>query len=120
MTISGQNFEIYQGDNKVVIITVYDENDAILDLTGYSAVWCAYNQSLSDKVIIKSTLPGEGITIPSPTNGQLQITLDSIDTENLNPKTYGHQCEIENAGGSHSTVTVGYMKVNRSITHSEL
>lgn len=119
MTISGQNFEIYQGDNKQIIITVKDDNDALLNLDGYSAVWCVHNQSPSNIVFQKSTATG-GITIPNPANGQLVITLEGNDTATLPPKTYGHQCEILDGLGNHATVTAGYMKVITSITHNEL
>lgn len=121
MTTQGQNFEVYQGDNKEIIITVRNKyTGALEDLTGYSAVWCAYNQTLANVVILKVTTDG-GIVIPTPTSGELHIILDSEDTADLVPtKNYGHQCEIEDALGNHSTVATGYMKVARSITHNEL
>lgn len=120
MTITGQNFEVYQGDNKQLIITVYDENGAILPLTGYSAVWVAVQQTSFATVLSKSTESGGGISIPDPDNGQLVVELDKEDTASLSPKLYNHQCEIEDSSGNHSTVTTGYMKVIKSVTHSEL
>lgn len=118
MTIAGQNFEMFQGDNKELVITVYKQDGvSIQDLTGYNAVWCAHNQTPENPVIIKTTSPGEGITIPDPSSGQLVIELANVDTNTLTPKTYGHQCEVEDALGNHATVTTGYMKLSRSITH---
>lgn len=117
MTVKAQNFEIYQGDDKQIIITVYDENGAILDLTGYAAVWVAVQQTTFDVVISKETEASGGISIPDPTNGQLIIELDANDTVSIAPKVYNHQCEIEDASGNHSTVTTGYMTVVRNVTH---
>jgi len=119
MTTEGQNFTIYQGDSKEVIISVTNEDGSVTDLAGYAgAVFVAYNQTL-DSIVIQKLL-ADGITIPTPSNGQLVITLDSEDTEDLVPKNYGIQCEIEDAFGNHATVMTGYMKVLRSITHSLL
>lgn len=120
MTITGQNFEVYKGDNKEIIITVTDDNGAILDLTSYSVVWVVYNTTLDSIVIKKSTVASNEITIPSPTSGQVHIALDSIDTESLTPRTYGHQCEIKDVSTNHSTITTGYIKILKSITHPEL
>jgi hypothetical protein len=117
MTINGQNIELYQGDNKNIIITVVDDNDAILNLTGYNAVWCMHDQTTREIIIQKTTSPAEGITIPIPTNGEIIMELGQEDTANVIPKTYGYQCEIEDASGNHATITTGYVKIFRSITH---
>ena len=120
MTISGQNFEVYQGDNKEIIITVRDDNENIIDLTGYSVVWCVHNQRVTDIIFQKTTSLGEEITIPNPTSGEIIITLEGLDTHILTPKNYGHQCEIQDQFGNHATVTTGYMKILKSITHHVL
>jgi hypothetical protein len=119
MTTEGQNFTIYQGDTKEIIISITDESGSVVDLAGYAgAVFVAYNQTL-DSIVVQKLLAG-GIIIPTPANGQLVVTLESADTEDLVPRNYGIQCEIEDAFGNHATVMTGYMKVLRSITHSLL
>ncbi len=120
MTATGQNFEMYQGDDKQIIITAKDTSGNIIDLTGYDAVWVVYDQTVENVVLMKSTQPTEGITIPTPANGEIVIELVGDDTSGLLPKLYGHQCEIQDVSGHHSTVTVGFMKVLKSITHSLL
>jgi hypothetical protein len=117
MTINGQNIEVYQGDNKNIIISIVDDDGGILNLTGYNAVWCMHEQTAENIVLQKTTSPGEGITIPDPTNGELVIALEQSDTSELTPKIYGYQCEIEDAFGNHATVTTGYLKLFKSITH---
>lgn len=121
MTIAGQNFEVFQGDNKIIIITVKNQDGTLTDLTGYSAVWCVHTFNPNHEIILqKTTLPGEGITIPNPTSGEIVITLTQADTQTKIPKTYGHQCEVEDGLGNHATVSTGYMNVRESITHPSL
>ena len=117
MTTHGQNIELYQGDNVNIIITVVDDNNQILNLTGYNVVWCLHEQTTEQVILQKTTSPGEGITVPDPTNGEILIPLLQDDTAEMTPKIYGHQCEIEDSSGNHSTVTTGYLKLFKSITH---
>lgn len=116
MTTTGQNFELYQGDNKQLIITVRDEDDVIVNLTGYSAVWVAYNVSPQQVILTKTSDLGE-ITIPVPADGQLIVELEQADTVDVTPKLYGHQCEIEDSSGNHFTVLIGSMRLLKSFTH---
>lgn len=116
MTITGQNVELHQGDDRVIIITVYDEDNNILSLTGYDAVFVVYEQTMENLVITKSTMVG-GISISNPTSGEIEITLSSEDTEGLTAKTYGLQCEVQDSFGNCSTVTTGLFKVLKSFTH---
>lgn len=120
MTLSGQNFSIFQGDNHEIIVSVKNQDGSPADLTGYSAAWCAYGQTSAETILLKTSSPGEGITIPNPADGKVIISLEQLDTQNLVTKNYGHQCEVEDSLGHHATVCTGYMKVLRSITHHSL
>lgn len=118
MTATGQNFEIYQGDDKRIIITAKDVDGNIINLAGHSVIWCAYDQTLENIIIQKST--SNGISIPTPASGEIIITLEGLDTSSVIPKNYGHQCEIKDSFDKHYTITTGFMKVIKSITHSLL
>lgn len=120
MTITGQNFEVYQGDNKQVIISATDDEGNVLDLTGYDIVWIAYGLTNFEVVITKSSSVVGEIEVPTPANGEIHINLESTDTENLAPKTYGHQCEIKDAFDRHSTITTGHVSILKSNTHTHL
>lgn len=109
MTYTGQNFEIYQGDTKQIIITVYDEDGAILNLTGYNINWVMYKSTTKELILSKSL--GSGITVPTPSNGQIVIDFLPVDTENVIPNTYLHECEISTSPTDVSTVTTGAVKV---------
>lgn len=118
MASTGQNFELYQGDDKELVITVRDNAGALVDLTGYSAVWCVHIRTPDNIVLEKTT--SDGITIPTPGNGQLIVEIDGTDTAELLPRNYDHQCEVEDPSGHHTTVSVGYMKLLKSVTHDIL
>jgi hypothetical protein len=109
MTVQAQNFELFQGDTKQITITVTDENDAILPLTGYNIVWVIYKQT--NKELILSKTLGDGITVPTPSNGQIIISITPEDTELITPSTYLHECEISTSPTDVSTVTVGIVKI---------
>lgn len=108
MTVTGQNFDIYLGDSKQIIITVYDETGAILPLDGYDITWVLYK--LTSKQIVLTKTLGAGITVPTPANGQILIDIQPADTENLVPNTYLHECEISTSPTDVATVTTGTVK----------
>ena len=110
MAATGQNFEIFQGDTKDVYITVTNENGAILDLTPYDAIrWVVYHQ-VNKALILEKTL-SSGITVPVGTDGVIKISLVPADTENVQPNTYNHECEVSSGGTVVATVTVGTVKI---------
>jgi hypothetical protein len=110
MAAKAQNFELYQGDTRQIIITVRDDNDAVADLSGFSAHWVMYHPTTKALVFERST-GGGGITIPSPTSGQVLIDLIPTDTETMIPKKYNHELEISIGTGSIYTVTVGTVDI---------
>lgn len=119
MTISGQNFEVYQGEDKQLIIFVVDETGTALPLAGYDVIWTMYNSTNGNIIIVKSTDVSGQIELDTPSTGYLTINLGSDDTENVVPKTYGHQCEGIDAFTQHSMFTTGQVNVLKSHTHPQ-
>lgn len=109
MTIQSQNFEIHAGDTKQVIITVTDENDAILPLSGYDITWVMYRQTSKEEVLRKEL--GDGITVPTPSNGQIVIGFLPTDTADIVPNTYSHECEISSGPDDIATICTGTVKI---------
>lgn len=111
MAATGQNFEIYQGNTREIIILVTDDDTGLpMNLSGYSIRWVAYEQT-SKSIVLEKTSGGGGITVPNPANGEIVITIANADTQNLVPKLYNHECEISISTTSVITTTVGTMKV---------
>ena len=100
---------MYQGDTKQVIITIYDEDGVILPLAGYDITWVVYHPTTKNVILSKSL--GSGITVPTPLNGEVIIELLPVDTENVVPNTYNHECEISTSTTDVATTTTGTIKI---------
>lgn len=106
MTAKGQNFELYQGDTRTLVVQVKDENEQVVSLSGYLVHWVMYVPTTGAIVLDKSV--GNGIAITSPTTGEISISLLPSDTENIVPRIYNHELEISiDPASSVFTVAVG-------------
>lgn len=111
MTATGQNFYIYQGDDKEIFVTTYDEDNATLDITSCSLTWVAYKRYPENIVLTKIT--GSGITITVPASGIFRIDFNPNDTLGLLGE-YNHECELIDTNLNVSTIFVGTMNVYKS------
>jgi len=112
MTATGQNFTIYQGDNKEVRVTTYEEDlVTILDISNCILNWVFYKRYPENIVLTKTT--SSGITLTDPTNGIFKMLLLPEDTENLLGE-YNHECEITDLSNNVSTILVGKVTVYKS------
>jgi len=113
MTINSQNFEMYRGDSKEIRIPITDEATGLaVDLTPYlsgSIIWVVYNRTSKATILSKSY--GDGISVPTPSSGEIIITLRPEDTESIIPNTYNHECEISSSSTNVATVTTGTINI---------
>ena|SRR4030065_80606 len=114
MTMTGQNAEVYQGDYRVLEVTVLDENDQPLDINGCDLTWVVYK--LSTSVISLTKTIGSGIELTVPSGGIFEITIEPADTVNL-LGNYNHECELTDSSSHPFTILTGYFKVIRSIAN---
>jgi hypothetical protein len=112
MTVSGQNFDVFQGDTKKIIFTAYDENDVVLDLTAYASSihWVMYKLTTKTLVLEKSVTSGQ-IEVPTPTNGKIELNLLPEDTLTIIPGNYSHELEISSSSSDISTISTGIVKI---------
>lgn len=102
--LKAQNFTMYSGDSKILVITVKSDAGSFLDLTGYTIKWKASFSNPLEKSI------GTGITITDAPNGVFQIEIDPADTTEIRGH-FRHEVEITSGAGVVSTVVVGTMTV---------
>lgn len=105
MTTVNQNFNIYAGNTKKIIVTVKDDNDVALNLTNSSIKW-----GYSD--VLKTT--SSGISLSNPTGGEFTITLNPTDTQNKNG-TFTHSCELTDAIGNVTTILIGSITIKKGM-----
>lgn len=109
MTSTGQNITMVAGDDKLIYITVYNDDGGIDPITGSTVNWVVFRQN--GTIVITKATPD--IDLDTPSDGVLLITLVPADTENL-LGNYFHECEVIDSGNRTSTVTKGFFKVERS------
>lgn len=110
MTTASQNFVMYAGDTKNLVITVTDISGAIINLTGAIVKW---KLTYSNGTIYKDTTGG-GVTITSPTTGVFTVKLNSIDTSSLSGN-FLHGAELIDSSGNVSTILAGIASINTAI-----
>jgi hypothetical protein len=77
------------GEDRTLRFTVLDENDAVVDITGYALEWVMRERPATATAAITKTT-GSGITITDGPNGLCEVTIADADTLSLSPGTYFH------------------------------
>lgn len=116
MTLRDQDFELWQGENKLVYFTITGDSSAVKDLTGSTAfAWKALRHVGSTSAAITKSLSTGGITVTGATSGIFCVTLSSSDTESINGRFY-HEARITDIEGKNEVVATGILIINRSGT----
>jgi hypothetical protein len=110
MADTNQNVEIHIGDSKRICLTIYDEDDNLLDITDYTLYYYVYESS-GNPLITKSS--GDGITIVNAGNGSCTVDFEPSDTENMSGD-YKHEVDITD-GTDVYTVMTGKLTVLDSV-----
>lgn len=107
MSAEHQNFEIHQGNNKILAFEVLDPLGAVVNISTASIEWLLSDDRNGTTRITKSTI--DGITITDGPNGLFEVTLDAADTNDLEGDFYHEATVID--GGSTMTVSTGIAKI---------
>lgn len=105
--------DIVQGDTCTFRVTLNDENDDPINLTGTTA---DMEIKRNDGTLVLALTIGDGITYTNPTGGEMTITIAAADTANLDPEyTYNYDVQWTN-GANVRTVAAGNLKIMKQIT----
>lgn len=109
------DFSMFQGDTKVLELTVRDADGVVVDISGASSIrWAMARNAKMPTPKLAKTL-GAGIAlVGGGTTGRCDITLDPSDTSDLTPTTYYHETEIT-ISGVVSTVDSGQVTVQQAL-----
>lgn len=100
---------MYQGNSKKIFISVIDDDNQPLDLTGCTIRWGVRKKEKStDNLVLKET---PDITT---SDNLISIELKPSDTSGLPGGKYYHECKIIDVTGNASTVSVGMLTIDRS------
>ena len=104
-----QNFEMFQGDSKDLVVTVSDAAGQPVDLTGASIKWRAA-PAVDSAVATISKATGSGIVITDAVAGEFTVSLVPADTQTLDGEFY-HEAQVTDAAGAVSTVLSGHLTI---------
>ena len=116
MAVNYQSFQLQQGQNVELQITVTDTNGDAVDLTGAS-IRFAMARSQSSAVIIDSDTSPQTATpaISNATGGILSIYIDDVVMDDLLGDYY-YEVKVTDASANEAIVTRGYMTVLAALT----
>jgi Ethanolamine utilization protein EutJ (predicted chaperonin) len=110
--VTSQDFSMYAGDSRNLIVTVTDPNNNVINITGATIKWVLVN---GDQVVrYKDNQSAGGITITNATNGQFQVSITSNDTTSLPPGTYQHEARMIDSSGNSSLLFTGNVTISKS------
>lgn len=112
-TIVATNFEMFSGNTRVLKVSVLDQDEAVVDITGASAEYIFAKRAGHSPAIFSKTV-GSGIVITDATAGLLEVTIVPADTESL-VGAYHHELEIQDASGRRTTVLFGTVNVRLNV-----
>ena len=112
-----QDFSMHSGDDRVLEITIRENDHGTLDITGAAITW-ALSRIVTDKVepkgaaIVTKTV-GSGITITNAHNGHVEVAITETDTDDL-AGTYYHEMQLVLSGDT-STVMYGTVTIKKDL-----
>lgn len=100
--------ELFRGEAKSLVFTVYDSAGAAQDVTGWT-VYFRVRKTFADGAVITKYTSGNGVTLTTPTSGIITVTLDEDDTT----QTVGtYRCTLARTDeGSETVLADGTFKI---------
>lgn len=100
-------------DDIEILMTIYDADDNVVDLTGATAIEFAMSLNENTDPLIEKSYPSDGISLIGPAQGQYLIRIDSADITGM---TGNHYWESRvTLDGEISTVVRGIIKLYETI-----
>jgi hypothetical protein len=114
MAMFDQDFEMFQGDTKQLVVSVVDGDGLAVDLSGATITWKLFKSKSGNVADVTKTI-GNGLTVTNATAGEFTVDLAEADTVNL-IGTYFHEAKVQDIRGYKTVVMVG--KVTIHMTHA--
>jgi hypothetical protein len=119
-TVNPVTFDIdyLRGDAHTIPFNCTKADGTVQDLTGWSGFKFTVKKSLEDDIgaaKFQKTSGGGGITIPTPTNGQVLVAIASADVSSLSGRHW-YDLQATDAGGLVKTLRLAHFFVGKDVT----
>jgi hypothetical protein len=116
MTQKNQNFEMWTGETKRLIVKVTDDETGLaLNLTGALAIEWKVKRGESDSTtLLTKSLTDSGVLITNAVEGEFTVKLDPDATQNFSKGLYYHLSKVTDSIGRTSVVMTGTITLNKS------
>jgi len=98
---------IYQGETKILLVSLVDTDGAAVDITDATIKYRAGD--------ISKATGGNGIAITDGPGGQFELTLSPEDTIDHRVGVYSHECKVKLSSGAVHVVFVGTLRIARTL-----
>jgi hypothetical protein len=105
------NFKITQGDTFSLELVYKDEDENIVDITGYSFLMQIKDKP-GGKILSAECSIGDGIEVPNPADGTIIISVSPEKTNNFNYPRASYQIQGTDPYDDKITFLQGWFKVN--------
>ena len=112
---SDNQISITRGDTETISLTFTDENDAALDITGYTIYFTVKKKADITKDDSFSVIQKDVTTHSNPTGGLSEIVLSNVDTA-IGEGDYIYDIQTKDSSGNISTVIFGTFSVTNDVT----
>lgn len=113
MAETDQNVDIYQGEDKELHITIYDDEGNARTLEDGCTARTVITRRYSDEIVLE--VEGEIVSGVGDASDYVKVLLTSQDTRDLSGD-YRHETRVLDTYGNQSVPTVGNLRVFRSTT----
>ena len=111
-----QSFPVMSGDQLSLPITVVDNDDAVVNLSGGAAVFKMARRPQSDAVIDSTASPATATAVlTTPASGLITVTITDENTEALNGDYY-YECRFTDISDREAVVARGWITFEPNLT----
>lgn len=106
-----ESISMYSGESRIIRDTILnaDNNNEIMDLTGYTAKFIIHNKG---NIVVQKDLTN-GMEIQDPESGVIEIRLLPADTINLSG-TYSFEVQLKRGIDERVIVTLGRISITKA------
>jgi len=104
------NLTADQGSTFISVVSLVDDTNEPLDLTGYTT------SGQVRKTYSSTTSVDFTTTVSTPTSGEIQLQLTDIQTGGMKAGRYVYDVEISSGGGTVTRVIEGQLEITPSVT----